>query len=382
MLFTRSCLDELRTCQYLSDTIIEFYFNYMSTVYTSDLITLVPPTISYMIANSVDPAARRECIADLKITEKDLVIFPVNEGHGGGRHWSVLVFYRKQSENEKEKENHVFVHHDSMNGINHFAAYKLFRAIKGHVIRHKKKKMKMSRRIMRFANLPFFDRDDDNDNYEAVFRPFLTPQQTNHYDCGLYVMAITKMICHWFCDGELVKDSEWLWLDEIRENVVNVALESTLRPRLLRLIQEASCGRLGSLSCTIEPGEERYFDYRHHQLSPNKEEAGDINDFGATPKEEAKGGAARFIGIDHQPKPMDRDADCGTSNSMATEWAGGCGMSRSMDDAGCGMSRTMGILSYTNIEGPSTAKKRMVPMDVCISIAKWLASKQSRYKKN
>lgn len=248
IIFEQSCLDELRSPRnFLSDSILEFYFNYLSkVVYPSDLIALVPPTISHFIGKSVDSDESKECIKSLGLNEKDLVMFPVNKR---GVHWSVLVYHKVRARESGEVSHH-FVHHDSMKGMNNDEAFQLYSIVREHV-------------------------ESPLGKTEAMaYYLGATPQQTNGYDCGLYVMAICKMICHWFCDDSPAK--KLMWFEEVTQNV-NRLFVGTMRPRVLRLIEEASCGRLGSVSCTLEAREEICYGCD----SPKEEEA---DDFGTLAK--------------------------------------------------------------------------------------------------
>lgn len=107
---------------------------------------------------------------------------------------------------------HAFLHHDSMEGVKNFHATKLYEAVKsfigtaaeptklassssssssskGRRGTKKKKDVRATAKAVEVAKL------------EAVadatpcFIECNTPQQTNGYDCGLYVMAIDKVIC-------------------------------------------------------------------------------------------------------------------------------------------------------------------------------------------
>lgn len=117
------------------------------------------------------------------------MIFPVNNS---GIHWSLLVYYR---------DSDYFIHHDSMKGLNHWEASRLYRAVKEHVRPTSKKRRLYPDR---------FYADED-----PVFRAALTPQQTNGYDCGLYVMAIAKVICQWYCNDD--PDKRVTWIQEVEE---------------------------------------------------------------------------------------------------------------------------------------------------------------------
>ncbi|KAK6926844.1 hypothetical protein RJ641_008563 [Dillenia turbinata] len=98
---------------YLNDRIIEFYFSYLSSCYSSKEILLVPPSIAFWIANCPDTESLGGFLEPLKLSEKEVVIFPVNDNDDvsqaeGGSHWSLLAFNRTAND---------FVHHDSCRAI-------------------------------------------------------------------------------------------------------------------------------------------------------------------------------------------------------------------------------------------------------------------------
>ncbi|VVA14790.1 PREDICTED: sentrin-specific protease 8 [Prunus dulcis] len=327
----RSCdLDLLRGPHFLSDSLIEFYFSYLFNSQLPDVhddddtqihskskddILLVPPTLSYWVANSLDSQSLNGFEESHKVAEKQLVIFTVNNNKNvsqidGGTHWSLLVFYRKSN---------TFVHYDSLGGLNHWDARKLYGAVK-HVggginfttsysnskatdttttssssssstIRfrgnHHKKYMKRARNIRRVGMMcraPHWflynlmvkgvrdDDDDDDDERKAAalwvpqchhgylntprtssyyvddknepcFRELPTPRQTNLYDCGLYVMAIARVICQWYCAEASSATATATHVDDEDEghdarfpNImkhVDNSLESTMRSELL-----------------------------------------------------------------------------------------------------------------------------------------------------
>lgn len=119
----RSDLDLLKGPHFLNDCLIEFYFNYLSnnshhqlgddkhhSSLSKDDILLVPPTLSFWLANSEDSESLKEFEESNEVLKKQVVIFTVNNNRNvgendGGTHWSLLVFYRKSN---------TFVHYDSL----------------------------------------------------------------------------------------------------------------------------------------------------------------------------------------------------------------------------------------------------------------------------
>ncbi|PRQ41454.1 putative Ulp1 peptidase [Rosa chinensis] len=333
----------LRGPHYLNDCIIEFYFNYLSSLCDDDIL-LVSPTVSFWLANSQNSEANfRDFEESNQLGEKQVVIFTVNDNqdmsqNDGGNHWSLLVYYRKSN---------AFVHYDSLGGLNSLVARKFYGAVKKYVAaaatqtptfgtsslvattrsiigkhyskhlrirdhHHKKKQEKknvsgafvmmgrtFSNKFHQFRNyhkkknilggvrgyslhkkcLRHYtnyhptkntrtrdttwkkvwhalqnylvnnngddeetgtsDKDDDNDPW---FREEnVMPQQTNLYDCGLYVISVARVICHWYYDEEEQQQQNCCFLGDDRfPNIMkhlDNSIEYAMRPQLLRLIQ-------------------------------------------------------------------------------------------------------------------------------------------------
>ncbi|PQP98370.1 NEDD8-specific protease 1-like [Prunus yedoensis var. nudiflora] len=71
------------------------------------------------------------------------------------------------------------------------------------------------------------------------FRELPTPRQTNLYDCGLYVMAIARVICQWYCAAASSATANHVdaRFPNIMKHVDN-SLESTMRSELLVLVEQ------------------------------------------------------------------------------------------------------------------------------------------------
>ena len=118
--------DILEGPYYLNDQIIAFYFGYLSSSCDSNDILLVPPSVSFWLANCKEEALK-DIIEPLKLSSKKLVLFTVNDnddlsGGDSGTHWSLLVY---------DRSSNTFSHHDSMEGVNNSHAMKLYEAVKG-----------------------------------------------------------------------------------------------------------------------------------------------------------------------------------------------------------------------------------------------------------
>ncbi|KAJ0987705.1 hypothetical protein J5N97_006061 [Dioscorea zingiberensis] len=203
----RSDLDILRGPHYINDRIIEFYWSYLSTSVT-DRVLLVPPSISFWIANCLDYQSRVEAVKPLNFPARDLVVFTVNDSSdvtqaGGGTHWSLLVYVRGMN---------AVVHHDSYSPMNRIQARVFFNAVNEFL----------------------------GDGSAGVkFIEGYTPKQRNEYDCGLYVMRVARVLCDWF-RGERDGRSDW-WFSQLDQEL-DAAVMASFRREVLELI-------LGLMEC-------------------------------------------------------------------------------------------------------------------------------------
>lgn len=203
----KSDLDILNGPNYLNDRIIEFYFSFLSSTLDSQSVLLVPPSIAFWIMNCPDAESLKDFVEPLKLSEKELVIFPVNDNTDvsqadGGSHWSLVAYLRNAN---------VFVHHDSNLGMNKMVGRKMFRSVVGFLC------------DSGFgSNVKYVECSD-------------SPQQMNGYDCGVYVAAIARAVCSWYKSSE-PKDWECLWFSAVNEEVTPSAV-SEMRKEILQLIR-------------------------------------------------------------------------------------------------------------------------------------------------
>ncbi|KAF7805547.1 NEDD8-specific protease 1 [Senna tora] len=204
----RSDLDILSGPYFLNDRIIEFYFSYLSSCYSSQDILLVPPSIAFWIMKCPVIEALKDFLDPLHLTDKTLVIFPINDNDDvsiaeGGSHWSLLAYYRNAN---------LFVHHDSTISMNKEPAKQLYNAVV--------KYMGLSEAA---SEAKFVECSD-------------SPKQVNGYDCGLYVTAIAGVICSWYVNGEN-SDTNNLWFSAVKEQVTP-SFVAGMRSKILALIRD------------------------------------------------------------------------------------------------------------------------------------------------
>ncbi|VFQ70707.1 unnamed protein product [Cuscuta campestris] len=123
-----SDIDVLENPCFLNDQVIAFYFSYLSSLCSEDDIAFVPPVVSFWLANC-DVKSRKDAVEPLKLGSKRLVLFTVNNNEDldkgeGGTHWSILIFDRTKNS---------FLHLDTLKGVNHAHAFKLYDSVKQYV---------------------------------------------------------------------------------------------------------------------------------------------------------------------------------------------------------------------------------------------------------
>nr|GMD09669.1 NEDD8-specific protease 1 [Ipomoea batatas] len=195
----RSDLDILSGPYFLNDRVIEFYLSYLSSSFPSEDVLLVSPSIAFWIKECPDAASVKDFVEPLHLSRRKLIIFPINNNSDvnlaeGGTHWSLLAF---------ERNTNVFVHHDSSSGMNKWDAKRVYNAI-----------------------LPYTTTDASYIDYPD------TPKQENGYDCGVYVLAIARVICNWYASSGS-KDNVDLWFPSLKGQV-NPSAVSEMRNEVLR----------------------------------------------------------------------------------------------------------------------------------------------------
>ncbi|KAL5705423.1 Ulp1 peptidase [Ranunculus cassubicifolius] len=255
-------LDTLRGPCFLNDQIIRFYFSYLFSSTQTDDILLVEPSESLCLANYQDDESVKEFAQSHKLSSKRLVLFAINDkdindDNDCGSHWSVLVY---------DRVNNSFLHYDSMEGVNRSMegvmegvnrsmegvnrvhAVKLYDAIKkymgpgGEASRPQtlSSTQKKKRNKKKFVPKPLGDTKPESVNVAApvglpMFVDCKTPQQSNGYDCGLYVLAIAKAVCRWWSLENNNKSSDML---SAIETNVDDSVEVNMRSEVLEIIHD------------------------------------------------------------------------------------------------------------------------------------------------
>ncbi|CRL04868.1 CLUMA_CG017921, isoform A [Clunio marinus] len=113
-----------------------------------------------------------EVLRPLKPDKRKLLLFAVNDNdsaRAGGTHWSLLVYSRDEG---------TFFNFDSLSDFNTSNARKIFTTLKN------------------LLNCPF-----------GNFKHERSAQQTNSYDCGIYLLVNAENVCNNFLLRRRVQDT-------------------------------------------------------------------------------------------------------------------------------------------------------------------------------
>ncbi|KAH6564232.1 hypothetical protein BASA50_007366 [Batrachochytrium salamandrivorans] len=164
-------LDSLAPKEWVGDGVIQFYYEFLEKSvclpHAKEML-LLQPAVAFLIANSQDPRQLRDALPP-DLVFKKVIFIPINNsngGQGGGSHWSLLCFFRPLN---------TYYYYDSMGVAN----------------------LDYAKQAMRSLH----DLVGDQENPSLVC--IETPVQVNAhaslplvgYDCGVYVIAITELLC-------------------------------------------------------------------------------------------------------------------------------------------------------------------------------------------
>ncbi|EGF77776.1 hypothetical protein BATDEDRAFT_27499 [Batrachochytrium dendrobatidis JAM81] len=154
-------LATLLPSEWIGDGIIQFYYEFLEhTVCKSREILLIQPAVAHLIACSVDKTYIKAALPP-NINSKSTIFIPINDSNGSqnsGCHWSLMCYYRPTNS---------YYYYDSMGNANIRSAKQTMNSICGLI-----------------------------GSSSPAFIAINTPMQVNGYDCGVYVMAITELLCN------------------------------------------------------------------------------------------------------------------------------------------------------------------------------------------
>ncbi|KAI9193407.1 uncharacterized protein BJ171DRAFT_528232 [Polychytrium aggregatum] len=161
--------DLLEEGQWLNDTIIQFYYEYLELQVhkNNPHVEFLRPSIVHLVTNTQDPTSLQSALPK-DLAKKNIVFLPINDSDGttnsiSGSHWSLLVFYRPTNS---------FYYYDSLGRYNLSAA---------KLTKDKFAPLLVPRLLNKFEQVSHFAQVE-------------TPIQVNGYDCGCYTIAITEIL--------------------------------------------------------------------------------------------------------------------------------------------------------------------------------------------
>lgn len=161
----QSDVDILEGPHWLTDTLIGFYFEYLSNVAYKDesRLLFIAPEVTQCL--KVSRCQELGVFLDpLQVEKRTFIFLPVNDctqtESPGGSHWSLLVFCKSED---------TFFHFDSSSGSNYNHAKQLA--------------SKLSKYL--------------STSEEGVFVQAETLQQKNGYDCGIHVLCNVDLIAEY-----------------------------------------------------------------------------------------------------------------------------------------------------------------------------------------
>ncbi|KNC96532.1 uncharacterized protein SPPG_08120 [Spizellomyces punctatus DAOM BR117] len=150
--------------QWLNDAIISFHYEWMEReLFKNDpAVLFMRPTMVALVSQSAEPVDALKGVLPPNLNERAFVWMPINDGSGlkgGGSHWSLLVWHAG---------GNTFYYFDSLKGAN----------------------VEFARQTAERITPLLKQEGQTAPGFEIVN----TPQQTNGYDCGIYVCSLTGYI--------------------------------------------------------------------------------------------------------------------------------------------------------------------------------------------
>lgn len=180
--------------QWLNDTLIGFFFEYLDNVVCKDhaeQLAFLCPGLTQLIKSQSDSEVGL-IIETLSLYRKKYIFNAVNDStiiqtSPSGTHWSLLVFSRPAT---------AFYHYDSLNGYNNDDAQKVANKLIPHL----------------------------GLSGPADFIKKECPQQRNKYDCGLHVIANVETLVKHFVFGNSLN-----WYDALESEGKRAELKAIIR---------------------------------------------------------------------------------------------------------------------------------------------------------
>ncbi|KAI4326557.1 hypothetical protein MLD38_031860 [Melastoma candidum] len=187
----RSDLEFLKGPCFITDRLIDFYFQgFLSAIGARD-ISFVPSSVTYWLARSTNARDVADCLYHFNRYPGNLVLFPLNNDRDLDRidvrpdtHWSLLVF---------DSFQRAFIHFDSPREESDDYSLELALRIYDNV----------RVRLERMERMEDNGDEDLGERKPYEFRRVWAADPAkgfNKYDCGLHVIRMAFLICCWYLD--------------------------------------------------------------------------------------------------------------------------------------------------------------------------------------
>ena len=186
---------------WLNDSLLNLYYLYLENIVQKEdcKMLFMAPSTSFWVQMCNSDHDVSEAVNELDLKNKQLIFIPVNDCSnvdcGGGSHWSLLVYHRRIK--------NTFYAYDSCNQYNLKSAKQLAHKLSRHITPGIK------------------------DAPVVESRP--SPQQSNGYDCGCYVLAMTHYLAeHKGNDKDLCNKSSGVHdqvASNVRQTLLNILME-------------------------------------------------------------------------------------------------------------------------------------------------------------
>lgn len=200
----RPDIDILNGSNFLNDRIIDFYFTYLDAYLYSDKLLLLPLPIAFRVRDiPADNESLIELLELLHLQRRKIIVIPVlNDDMSVSRkHWSLLVFVRSEN---------AFIHYDSSKeNLNDPDAEQIYKVLSPYT---------------------------DYDATTSFIQYSNTPKQDEPWECGVYILALARIICDWFNkNGPKNITNETLWHAEMEG--IKPSYISSMRRQIMEMVK-------------------------------------------------------------------------------------------------------------------------------------------------
>lgn len=227
--------NELLSRNWISDDTLHQYFDLLNDLFlNNDLGLIINPIISHAVKSVID---FEHFLDPLNIREKNLLLIPINDSENlctigdGGTHWSTLIY---------EKVSKLFYYYDSITNHN-LSSAKL-----------------VANKMSSYLN---------NQNGHAKIIVIEGPQQSNGYDCGMYVICAVETLL-----AKITQENKTICSDELQKlklTEADIIKKRALLAYILNNKTNMSRDILSSLMLTELDRNKNNTNRSHNGLTPN-----------------------------------------------------------------------------------------------------------------